>query len=161
LYVSFEKIEEFSTNFVEFYTVRIDDDQLTEFEIFDGKDFPDHYQELEIMYNAIDIMQKEGAHKAFFAFEGPANAMPVVTKVIKYSNKTDFGLRLYCIRLTDSLVVLLNGDIKTKRNPVECANVSPHFTNALRIATALDKMIFQKEITLQKPNSLTDLEIEI
>ena len=137
--VYFEKITEFSHAVVHFYTVIFDDEDLYEFEKFQDTDFPEHTKELEIMYAVIEEMQQRGAKLYYFKEENAANAIPKVTQNIIYANKKDFGIRLYCIRLTDNVVILLNGGIKTKKLPIDCPNVRQHFNNAIKIAKRLDK----------------------
>ena len=159
--VIFEKIEEISDREVEYYSVRLGEKPITEFELFDAKDFPRHDEELQIIYNVIDQMRWRGARQFFFKQEGPANALPRVNQEIIDANNEDFGLRLYCIRLTDNLVVLLNGEIKTKINPIDCPNVRIHFRNALKIAQKLDKALFDKEVNYQETDCLLEFEIEI
>ena len=159
--VTFEKIEDFSSGKVDFYTIKLDDNELTEFELFVDKDFPEHESELEIIYTAIEEMQYRGAKSIYFKDESNANAMPVVTKAIMDSNKGDYGIRLYCIRLTDNLVVLLNGDIKTEPKAQDCINVKKYFKNAVIIATKLDTLVINREINFQETDCLTNLEFEI
>jgi hypothetical protein len=139
----------------------LDDNKLTEFELFVDKDFPEHESELEIIYNAIEEMQYRGAKSIYFKDESNANAMPVVTKAIMDSNKGDYGIRLYCIRLTDQLVVLLNGEIKTESKAQDCINVKKHFKNAVTIATKLDTLVINREINFQETDCLINLEFEI
>ncbi len=128
--MAFKKVDELSHN-VDFYTVRLGNKELTEFEFFVNKDFPDHEEEIEILYNTIDIIGERGAKIRYFKSEGPANALPKVSKPVILSNEQDFGIRLYCVRLTDYLVVLLNGDIKTTLNPKDCPRVAKHFVMLL------------------------------
>jgi hypothetical protein len=161
LNVYFELIDDLSQESVEFYSAKLGDDSLFEFEKFDGKDFPNHVEELQIIYSVINQMQFRGAKHYFFKHEGPANALPRVTQEIIEANKDDLGLRLYCIRLTDDVVVLLNGDIKTKQAPTECENVKVHFSNAIKIAKKLDKALLDREINYQKRDCLQHYEIEI
>jgi hypothetical protein len=161
LNVYFELIDDLSQKSVEFYSVKLGDDSLFEFEKFDDKDFPNHEEELQIIYSVINQMQFRGAKHYFFKHEGPANALPKVTQEIIEANKDDLGLRLYCIRLTDNVVVLLNGDIKTKQDPAECENVKVHFKNAIKIAKKLDKAILGREINYQQRDCLQHYEIEI
>lgn len=159
--VLFEKIEEISGGRVTFYTAKLDDKELTEIEIFDDKDFPDHSEELEILYTAMDLMQIKGALKVFFKEEGAANALPIVPQSLQVANGTDYGIRLFCIRINDNIVVLLNGDIKTALKNKDCENVRQHFNNARAIAMEIDKMIALKEIFPTDRDCLNKLEIEI
>jgi hypothetical protein len=53
--------------------------------------------------------------------------------------KDDFGIRLYCILLREDLVLLLNGNVKTKHDPIQCPLVNQHFKNAKSLARVLFK----------------------
>lgn len=156
--VSFEKIEGFSGDYVEFYAAKLGNSKLNEFELFDAKDFPDHVKELQLIYNAIDIMSEEGISDNYFVFEGRADAMPQVPNALKKANKKDFGIRLYCIRLAERLVVLSNGDIKTKKDPDKCKNVQKHFSNIQKIAR---KLLSNPPVNYHEKGCLDDLIIEI
>ncbi len=159
--VTFEKIDELSTSKVEFYSVKLGDCSLAEFQKFDNKEFPQHLEELQIAYKTIKEIGKRGARSYFFKFESAAHALPIVSQAIMDANKEDFGLRLYCIRLTDNVLVLLNGDIKTDINPINCKNVKEHFSNANKIAKRLDKGLLDREINYQTIDCLINYEIEI
>lgn len=159
--VLFEKIDAISTREIEFYTVRLNNKSLTEFELFVDNDFPEHKKELNILYSVIDEMRIRGAKSFYFKPERGANALPKVSQEIITANKKDFGIRLYCIRLTDNVVVLLNGNVKTKHNPTECPNVQRHFDNAIKIARELDRLLNEGEVNYGKPDCLLNLESEI
>ncbi len=122
------------------------DNPVSEFELFDEKKFPKHVEELQILYAVINQIQFRGAKHFFFKPEGSANALPRVDQVTIDANKEDLGIRLYCIRLTDHVLVLLNGDIKTTNKPKDCPNVKLHFENAIKIAKKLDAFLMDKEI---------------
>ena len=159
--VRFEKISELSENLIQFYTVRLGNNELTEFELFDEKVFPNHTHEVELAYNVILEIQRRGAYQHQFKPEHAANALPRVSQQDMDDNKDDFGLRLYCILLTRELVVLLNGGIKTKRNPEDCENVKDHFLRAKKIAVRLDKDFKNNEINYSDENPFEDYEIDI
>lgn len=159
--VHFEKIDEISNGVTQFYTIRIGNSELTEFELFDEKEFPNHQEEIEITYNVISQMQDREARRIFFKEESGANALPRVSEEIMNNNKADFGLRLYCIFLTPELVILSNGDIKTRINPLECPNVAVHFKRIKKIASILDKAVISGEINYNNENPFEDFEIEI
>ena len=161
LEIQFVKIKELSEGVTQFYTFRIGESELTEFELFDAKEFPDHYKELEITYNLIDQMQYREARGMFFKDESGAHALPRVTQDIKEINKVDYGLRLYCIFLTPTLVILGNGDIKTKINPNDCANVAIHFKRIRSIARALDKALLIEDVNYGRKNPFENLTLDI
>lgn len=159
LEVCFEKIECFTGKYVTFYAAKFSKNELNEFELFDAKEFPDHAKELKLIYNALDIISEDGIADHYFVFEGRADAMPRVKNAIKKANKKDFGLRLYCIRLTEKILILGNGDIKTKKDPEDCKNVDTHFFNIQKIA---DKLLRNVNPNIYREDGyLDDLIIEI
>lgn len=140
--VSFEFIPGLSFRNVQFLSAKLGKDPLSEFEKFDEKDFPQpqHITERQIIYTTIRKIGERGARPFYFRHEGPAFALPgKVDQTLIESNPGDFGIRLYCGLLRPDLVLLLNGDIKTKRNPDECPNVGPHFRNAVKLVRILLK----------------------
>ena len=153
--VQFERIDAFSDDgVVEFYTVRLDDNRLTEFELFIEKDFPDHLEEIRILYAAIRRIQWRGAHPSLFKFEENADALPKVPDEVKILNEDDWGVRLYCIRVNEGLVILLNGDIKTEEDPNKCPNVKHHFNRARKIGTVLNREIAERTIKIKEERAL-------
>lgn len=74
-------------------------------------------------------------------------------------------LRLYCLRVKDSVVVLFNGGIKTRKNAKDCPNVGPHIRQANRITQKINQLFVDKEISWNKDKTdivfLPDLEFEL
>lgn len=103
-----------------FYTVRWDHLGLSETDKFfqkfsKEKQLQRPLQELAKFIEVV-IGNEKGALDDFFRFENQANALPPKGKhkveeiTIDYR---DFPLRLYCLRISDYLVVLFNGAEKT------------------------------------------------
>ncbi len=103
-----------------FYTVRWLDAQLSETDKFlvkyeDNIEFQRPLQELA-KFISKKIGDEMGAVEEFFRFENAAQALPpsgtyeVEDLYINYGN---FPLRLYCLRISKTLVVLFNGGEKT------------------------------------------------
>jgi hypothetical protein len=103
-----------------FYTVRWEDASNSETDKFFAKFENDSrldwaLQELAILLTKI-IGNKTGALSCFFRFENKAQALPPAGKMPIDSitlNYEEFPLRLYCLRITESIVVLFNGGEKT------------------------------------------------
>ena len=103
-----------------FYTVRWETAGKSETE-----KFFDHHAQISrferplqelATFMAVQIGAKHGAIASYFRFENYAHALPpsglyrVESMDINYK---DFPLRLYCLRISDSIVVLFNGAEKT------------------------------------------------
>lgn len=156
-----QEVEDLSWGKVTFYTVKNVNDELSELEKFDEKEFPDHENEKGQLYAILNEIARRGARAHYFKFEGSFHALPRVSEETKNENENDFGLRLYCLYLTNELVILYNGDIKTHINPEKCKSVNPHFQLAKKITEKLDKAYRDKDIDYQKPQSLSNYQIEL
>jgi len=139
---------------VHYYTICIDDEdsQTTEFVDFitrmnEGDNNKKELQELIVRIKKIG--NDYGALKHFFHHEAAADALSVPVEHIDIESElNDFGLRLYCIRLSESTVILLNGARKTAQKVQDCPNCYKHFQMANKIAKAIDKAISEKEVVL-------------
>ncbi len=91
-----------------------------------------------------DVGDKHGALRKLFRHERLAEALPEPKYHYLEVNEegiTEYGLRLYCLRLTEQVVLLLNGDIKTTTEASECINCGKHFNFANLVANKINKDI--------------------
>lgn len=155
-----EKLEEFVTDKVTYYSVRFVDKEVTEFEAFVQK----HAHQADIQDEWADMMiwmqerlgQRSGAKKHFFRHEGKADGLPPSAQHLDIHY--DKNLRLYCLRISDHVVVLFNGGIKTTQKAQDCPTVKSHFSNAQYLAATITKAMSgrDREIAL----SMDDFELE-
>ena len=54
------------------------------------------------------------------------------------------NIRLYCMRISDNVVFLFNGDIKTAHKAQDCKNVKSHFLLANKMTKLIDKALINK-----------------
>jgi hypothetical protein len=147
--------------FVKYYTIRLEmaeqREKLTETDKFyemHGNAGHSHFNEFETIVKIIDGIghHEKGAESFLFRFEDAAHALPSGRKeakrLLEIEVVTDSELRLYCLRLRNEVVVLLNGGIKTKDNALECPNVKQHFRFAQAVAKRIDEMIEYGEIKI-------------
>jgi len=104
---SIELVEEHPA--VNFYSIKLDDCQLTELERFFEK-FPigcEYDRDVDIIVAWLDKIGDTGALERYFKSEGRygdgVGAIP-----IELGNK----VRLYCLRLSDNILIFGNGDVK-------------------------------------------------
>jgi hypothetical protein len=140
--------------YVNYYTIRLEIDEkreeLTEaekfYEIYDDVTH-ENFHEFDKIVRVIDGMgnHTRGAELRLFRFEDLAHALPPKVKdahnlldieIIEHSQ-----LRLYCIRLTNEVVILLNGGVKTTNTAQDCPNVKHHFRFAQAVAKAIDDLM--------------------
>ncbi|MFG6385158.1 MAG: hypothetical protein K1V80_01575 [Muribaculaceae bacterium] len=103
---SIELIEEHDA--VNFYSIHIDEENLSELERFFEK-FPEGSpfdEDVDTIIAWIDRIGETGALERYFRYEGRfgdgVSAIPIETS----------NLRLYCIRLSNKILIFGNGDIK-------------------------------------------------
>lgn len=135
-----------------FYTVRWVDAELSETDKFFVKYENDSTFERPIQELAKFMSKKIGgelgALEDFFRFENLAQALPPsgTYKVGDiYINYGNFPLRLYCLRISESLVVLFNGGEKTAEN-AQGGKTSMAFHDANFFAKRILDAIIKKDI---------------
>jgi hypothetical protein len=163
LIVKFELLEDISTDRLSIYSVKLGNNFLNENEYDKFLDKREEFlstehiaKEYQILIETLFQIGRRGALRHYFKDEKSANYLPKVNEKVKELNIQDYGLRLYCIRLRDDLLILLNGAVKTKQNPMDCPNVYEHFKNAINIADALDKALENDFVTYK--NGLIEFE---
>lgn len=119
------------SSLVTFYTVRMEGATYSEMEKFIRKFENDTDNETyfdQVMSILLDyIGEHRGAVSEIFnRHENAASALPPYGRIaheLGYGG-TDFPLRLYCLRLTDKIVVLFNGGLKTSNAAQDSKGVS-------------------------------------
>lgn len=139
-----------------FYSVKWQDAALSETDKFFDKfreqsQLKQPLQELA-KFLTIVIGDEYGALEDFFKFENQAQALPpagiysVGEMTINYGN---FPLRLYCLRISDRLVVLFNGAEKTSAT-AQGGKTSMVFTEANQFAKRIADALYDKEILITR-----------
>ena len=151
MYASLIELEHLEFSRVKYYSALIEDRPASEFLDFQQrmrKLYPIQLGELNAYIK--EIGEFYGAQKRFFRHERIAHALP--PHFFEYEGKDEerpengFGLRLYCLRLNESVVILFNGDLKTAQLVQDCDNCRKHFDLANRISKGIDAAIRGNEI---------------
>lgn len=138
------EIELFNSKKVRFYTVKLGQNKHSEFLKFRDKmkQHDTNKTELKELDLIIREIANKGADPSLFRKEDSADALPPRwARFIEINEQPDFGIRLYCIRLSNGIVVLLNGDRKTTQKVNNCQKCYPHFKHATAIADSINKAI--------------------
>lgn len=109
---------------VNLYTVHFKGDEKNETDKFIDTfiNHPKYQKDLQtIIYWIYKRIGKEGALERFFRPEKNAKALPIQPANPK--------LRLYCVRISDKILILGNGGVKTSKKVKDCPNCFPHFKN--------------------------------
>ncbi len=144
---SIELIEEHDA--VNFYSVRLDHEELSELERFFEK-FPegcDYDEDIDTIIAWLDRIGENGALERYFRYEGTygdgVSAIPVETN----------NLRLYCIRLSERIVIFGNGGLKN------CATWQESETLSEYVETLIDTSRFIASRLLNGTLYIVDKEI--
>jgi hypothetical protein len=147
-FASLYELSELSGQKTRFYTVRFEQKNYTEFEDFllrheQREDLAEQLDELIAWLD--EIAERRGAPHWLFRHENKAQALPPKQRL---SHLEVNNLRLYCLRLSDRLVILFNGGEKTAARAQNCPNVKPYFVQANRLAAAIDESLRSAELNL-------------
>ena len=148
-----------------FYTVQVEDRLMSEFQDFQKRmqqDKKDKTQAAELNRFIKQIGKYYGAQDRYFKREGHAERLPPPThRFVESDGETDFGLRLYCIRISNEIVILLNGARKTAHRLQDCPDCKPHFDFANKISNAVYYARQNDEIEIDGFDILTDNDFSL
>jgi hypothetical protein len=118
---SIELLEEYEK--VNFYSIRLAGEELTELEAFFEK-FPEgceYDDDIDVIISWIDKIAERGALERYFRPEGNyGDGVGVIP--IEVGNK----IRLYCLRLSDKILVFGNGGVKDSKSWQESETSAPY-----------------------------------
>lgn len=116
-----ELVEEYEK--VNFYSIRLEGEELTEMESFFEK-FPlgcKYDEEVDVIISWLDKIAERGALERYFRPEGHyGDGVGVIP--IDVGNK----VRLYCLRLSDKILVFGNGGVKDAATWQESESLAPY-----------------------------------
>jgi hypothetical protein len=149
---------------VTFYTIQSEDKDLSETDQFFEAymKHPIYKSALQQLIVLMEIMGKEkSAQKRFFRDENAAHALPPKGNKIDWLTFADSPLRLYCLRLSDQIVILFNGGVKKSQKVQDSPLLMSKFRAAQIWAKQITQAIIEKEIRIddsQKKPYLTNSE---
>lgn len=152
---------------VTYYTVVFDGNSDSEFlDFIKRHNTPKFEDQLNIIREWLkQIGLRKGAEERFFRFEayagGDARALPPRFETFPQSD----SLRLYCMRVTNNIVILFNGGVKKARRAQDCTNVARYFYQANLLSKRIHQAITDSDIVVDDENGLliipAEFEIEI
>lgn len=168
MHVSIVDLDALNFTKIKFYSVLVDGKSNSEFMDFLKRmkiSNPNKLGELVIFIN--EIGEKYGAKTHLFRDERKAEALP--PEYFQYlesdesDNNSPYGLRLYCMRVNESVVILFNGDLKTAQKVQDCKNCKPHFDRANKFALKIQEAILKRDIVPAHKiiNQIDNFEFEI
>ena len=119
IFAHIEKLEDFCFEEVNYYSIRLEGSDMTEFEDFLNRmeSEPAHEEDVINLFTWLELIgENEGAKEKFFRHEGyisDAKALPPKSSLMEDNELPVNDIRLYCQRLNEHVVILFNGGIKT------------------------------------------------
>jgi hypothetical protein len=150
---------------VTFYSVRIEDDAYSEIEKFIIRFQQDkkYQEELDNILALLKIIGNDkGAMPIFFRDESTANALPPERRGAIRQNMLHFidaDLRLFCLRVSNEIVILFNGGIKESQKTQDSADLFPKFRLAQRLSRAINQKFTEKELRIDGKTLKGDFEL--
>jgi hypothetical protein len=136
---------------VTFYTIRFEGETMSETDKFFNR-FQDNFERREQLREMAafieEIGNEYGAKAWLFRDESAAEALPPEYRTAIRNGLVqflDYDLRLFCIRLNDGIVILLNGGIKTAQKVNDSPDLFPKFRLAQQISRRVTEKIIDRE----------------
>lgn len=116
---------------VNFYSVHFEGDEYNETDKFIKRfiNDPKYQENFQTIIYWISKIGSLGALERYFRPEGKAKAIPIDTS----------KLRLYCIRVSDEILILGNGGIKSSNSVKDSPDCYPHFQCMNNVKFLLDQ----------------------
>jgi hypothetical protein len=137
----------------DFYTIRLQNKAICETDEFIQRFLNDllYQKDLSSIVQWLRKMGEMGTLERFFRPENVAHAIPVDRS----------NLRLFCIRLSDELIVLGNGGIKTSMKIQDSPDAYPAFRDMIAVGKILRRRRNAREIEVAGRNIEGNLNFEI
>ena len=184
LNVSIAKYKPFKL--VNYYTFQIEGESLCEAERFNTKfENSEHIESYQtIKYWLGVIGNTRGARASLFRKESLTKeeryensvALPPNSEIINEDSvfkativsltndndtTTERDLRLYCIRMSDSVVILYNGDVKTAQLVRDCVNCYEYFKDINSLDSQIHNQAEKFELAERRIKSHTHIKLEL
>ncbi len=142
---------------VSLYSPRFEGEEYTEFEKF-LITYKDQYaKDIQILVRRIDIIKKMGAEDRFFRYEGSMR-----DRVMALPSHLDTSnLRLYCLNISQKILILGNGGVKTTQPYQEDATLHRAVQNLQKIDIKIKQLENKRIITIKGTNLHGPLEFTI
>lgn len=134
------------------YTIQFLSDDMNEFEKFISKfrEDAEFNADFQAIMRFIEQILSNGALERYFRREGKMSDSVVALPVLKSK------LRLYCLRLTDRILVLGNGDVKNSRTYQEDDTLQGYVINLQKFERLLKEEVRLGNVEITEKEILTD-----
>ena len=135
------------------FSICFDGSEESEFEKFlnEFKDNATYNKDFNVILLALSKIIDKGALERFFRIEGRMNDN---VKALAIDSRK---LRLYCLRISDQILILGNGGVKTTRTYQEDSKLSGYVMDLQTFDKVLLKAQKSGKVTIEK-NMITDIQ---
>ncbi len=139
------------------YTIQFLSDKISEFEKFISKFRQDAElnPDFQAIMRFVEQILSNGALERYFRREGKMSDSVVALPVLKSR------LRLYCLRLTDKILILGNGDVKNSRTYEEDNTLQGYVMDLQKFERMLRQEVSQGNIEITETEIKTDKTFEL
>ena len=139
------------------YTIQFLSDDMSEFEKFVSKFRQDAElnPDFQAIMRFVEQILSNGALERYFRREGKMNDSVDALPVLKSK------LRLYCLRLTDKILVLGNGDVKRSRTYEEDDTLQGYVIDLQKFERLLKQEVRAGNVEITEKEILTDKTFEL
>ena len=139
------------------YTIQFLADDMSEFEKFISKFREDAElnPDFQAIMRFVEQILSNGALERYFRREGKKTDSVVALPVLKSK------LRLYCLRLTDKILVLGNGGVKTSRTYQEDDTLQGYVIDLQKFERLLRQEVRSGNVEITEKEIITDKNFEL
>lgn len=139
------------------YTIQFLSDDMSEFEKFISKFREDAElnSDFQAIMRFIEQILTYGVLERYFRREGKMNDSVVALPVLKSK------LRLYCLRLTDKILILGNGDVKNSRTYEENDTLQGYVMDLQKFERLLKQEVRSGNVQITEKEIMTDKNFDI
>ena len=154
--VVFIKVSSYERNCM-MYTIQFLSDDMSEFEKFISKFKKDAElnPDFQSIMRFVEQILSNGALERYFRREGKMTDSVVALPVLKSK------LRLYCLRLTDKIIVLGNGGVKTSRTYQEDDTLQGYVIDLQKFERLLRQEVNSGNVKIMEKEIITDKNFEL
>ena len=140
------------TDKVGLFSIIFEGNSLNEFELFKErfKDDAKYQDDLNKVLSVINRVLQNGAPERYFRFEGTKK--DDVWAIPPYKNR----LRLYCLRMTDSVLIVGNGGVKDTRTYEENEELNGYVITLQKLDELIKKGMKDGSIVIEQTKIIMD-----
>lgn len=145
------EISTLAYNKTRFYTIKVEGRRSSEFSDFNHR-MQMQQETVKADWKSLQgflrlIKEKHGAQSTYFDNDRSTEKLPYCC-FIEMGKSDPHGIRIYCLRISDTILLVLNGDQRTELHIEDCPNCYTHFEFAKKLDGIFDQAIREGKIRI-------------